>query len=271
MTSELLSNYELFCKTLYEKMKQVTPVVEKMELYEFRYSLNNIIPEHGGWASVVLDPMKVIEERITSLTFYDSIEIKPKVDGNIVLDKSIENLTNMLLAGLVTGIYSPEWINAHFTFDPRGFNFLVRSTYLTPDIIAHLGGKPFKSFEPKQKAFESCHEVGYREFMTANQEVDELFIESILKLVKIKGTPVLLGIAGPTAAGKTEIVDRLREAFEHTGKKIAAIELDNFLLDRDFREDNNIGSFGKRALHFELLQKCINDAVAGKKIFHSTL
>jgi len=76
----------------------------------------------------------------------------------------------------------------------------------------------------------------------------------------------MLAIAGPTAAGKTEIVDRLRERFEECRQNIAAIELDNFLFDRDFREENNIGSFGARALHFELLKDCIRDILAGKPI-----
>ena len=55
-----------------------------------------------------------------------------------------------------------------------------------------------------------------------------------------RGTPILLAIAGPTAAGKTEIVERLRQAFEQEGKKIAAIEMDNFLTDRDYREAKGI-------------------------------
>ena len=81
-----------------------------------------------------------------------------------------------------------------------------------------------------------------------------------------KGTPILLAIAGPTAAGKTEIVDRLREQFEIRQQKIAAIELDNFLLDRDYREEHNIGSFGARALHFDLLKSCLSGILDGKTI-----
>ncbi len=131
---------------------------------------------------------------------------------------------------------------------------------------SHLGGQPYRVYEPKQKAFELAHEVGYRDFRQANEEVDQAFIKAILALVAQKGTPILLAIAGPTAAGKTEIVDRLREQFESRQQKIAAIELDNFLLDRDYREENNIGSFGARALHFDLLKSCIRDILAGKTI-----
>jgi len=77
---------------------------------------------------------------------------------------------------------------------------------------------------------------------------------------------MLLAIAGPTAAGKTEIVDRLREAFEQAGKKIAAIEMDNFLTDRDQREERGIGSFGKGALHFDAFRQCIEEILQGKAI-----
>ena len=46
--------------------------------------------------------------------------------------------------------------------------------------------------------------------MRANEDVDRLFIESVQRLIASRGTPILLAIAGPTAAGKTEIVERLR-------------------------------------------------------------
>jgi uridine kinase len=138
---------------------------------------------------------------------------------------------------------------------------------MTDEISVHLGGKPYLAYEQKQKAFDACHEVGYLDFKSANTEVDGSFIEIILDLVKTKGTPILIAIAGPTAAGKTEIVERLRITFEKLNKKISAIELDNFLLDRDYREEYNIGSFGKNALHFGLLQQCIQDILGGRKIY----
>jgi uridine kinase len=264
--SKILQSQDIFSEHLMEAMKPVAPVIKTMELYEFRYCLNNIVPENCDWSSVKLEPIEEIEKKISSREFFDNIQIKPKVDGRIVLDTTIENLTQMLFVGLVNGDYEPKWINENFYFDPRGFNFLVRSKYLTKEIEEHLGGKPFKSFETKQKKFESVHEVGYYDFMEANQEIDQLFIDSILHLVASKGAPIVLAIAGPTAAGKTEIVDRLRAAFEKENKKIAAIELDNFMTDRDQREERGIGSFGKEAIHFELFRTCINDILNGKKV-----
>lgn len=264
--TNVLTNLDLFCEELYKKMKRVVPVIGTMELYEFRYSLNNITPENGRWDSIQINPAAEIEELISSPSFFDKIEIKPKVNGRIVLDQTVTRITQMLFAGLVTGAYTAKWISAHFYFDPRSFNFFVKSIYLNREIKAHLGGKPYKQFEQKQKRFDLMHEVGYRDFLDANEEVDNAFIDCVLKLVKAKGVPLVLAIAGPTAAGKTEIVDRLRAAFEKRKKKIAAIELDNFLTDRDGREEKGIGSFGKEALHFELFQACIHDILKGKRI-----
>lgn len=263
---ELLKDPDLFCKQLFELMKAVNPAIERMALYEFRYSLNNISPISNNWRAIKLESTSAIECMIKSQEFFDSIQIKPKVDGKIVLDEKITHLTRMLFVGLVTEDYAIEWVNQHFFFDPRSFNFYVRSIYLTEDVISYLGNQPYKQFEKRQLALESLHEVGYLEFMAANQQVDECFIELVLNLVSKKKMPIVLAIAGPTAAGKTEIVERLNQRVEQNNRKVAAIELDNFLTDRDQREERGIGSFGKAALHFELFQACIKDILLGKKI-----
>jgi uridine kinase len=173
----------------------------------------------------------------------------------------------MLFVGLVTGAYEETWVNEHFYFDVRGFFFLHRTTYFTEKVLAHLGGKPFRQFEKKQKAFERFQGVGYKDFMDSNADVDKLFIESVHKLIASRGTPILLAVAGPTAAGKTEIVERLRADFERVGKKTTSIELDNFLTDRDYREEKGIFTQGKEALHFELFKQSLKDITEGKRIF----
>ena len=127
-----------------------------------------------------------------------------------MLDDKIVRLTTMLFAGLVTGQYPADWVKALFYFDIRGFYFLVRTVYFTDSILAHFGGQPFRRFEQKQKQFDLSQDLGYKEFKEANAEVDQAFIDSVKKLIAVKGTPILLAIAGPTAAGKTEIVERLR-------------------------------------------------------------
>jgi len=264
--SSILDDPAAFSTALFEKMQQINPALEYLEPYEFRYGLNNLIPEPGGWGTVNLDSQDEIERRVNDITFYNSIQIKSKVNDRIILDPQIIKLTNMLFVGLVTGAYSLEWVGTHFYFDVRGFFFLHRTTYFTDEIIAHFGGKPYRQFEQKQKVFERLQDVGYKAVREANAEVDTLFIESVKTLIASRGTPVLLAIGGPTAAGKTEIVERLQEAFEQEGKKIAAIELDNFLTDRDYREAKGIHTLGKQALHFELLKLSLEDITQGKKV-----
>lgn len=263
--SDTLSSPEAFSELLFDKMKCLNPAIADMEPYEFRYALNNLAPEKG-WDSVKLDTADEIEHRISRREFYAGIQIKPRVDDRIVLDENIVRLTTMLFVGLVTGEYDEAWVKAHFFFDVRSFFFLHRTTYFTDKIRAHFGGKPFRQFEQKQKGFERLQDVGYKAFQEANAEVDQLFIESVMKLIAARGTPILLAIAGPTAAGKTEIVERLRVTFEQAGQQVSSIEMDNFLTDRDYREEKGIFTLGKEALHFELFEQSLEDITHGKKI-----
>jgi uridine kinase len=256
---------EVFSKSLFDKLKHIDPAVSDMELYEFQYGLKNITPAQG-WQSVPLDAKQEIEARVNSRSFYDSIQIKPRLEGRIVLDDQIVNLTDMLFAGLVTGLYDEVWVQAHFYFDVRGFYFLHRTSYFTGPVLTHLGDRPFKQFEQKQKAFACLQDLGYKAFLEANAEVDRAFVESVHKLIAARGTPILLAVAGPTAAGKTEIVELLRADFDQAGKKTTSIELDNFLTDREYREEKGIFTQGKEALHFELFKQNLRDIASGKRI-----
>ncbi len=83
-------------------------------------------------------------------------------------------------------------------------------------------------------------DIGYKEFKAANADVDQAFIYSVKKLIAVRGTPTMLAIAGPTSAGKTEIVECLRKSLEVYGQKTTSIEMDNFLTDRDYREEKGI-------------------------------
>jgi uridine kinase len=264
--SNPLYSPDVFSEILYDKMKRINMGIDELELYEFRYALDNLYPENGGWASVELDKKEEIEKLINRSNFYTGIQLKPRVDDRIVLDENIVRLTIMLFVGLVTGEYAEEWVIAYFYFDIRGFYFLTRTVYFTDKVLAHFSGKPFKRFEQRQKRFERYQAVGYKDFKEANAEIDQVFIESVKKLIAAKGTPILLAIAGPTAAGKTEIVERLRCSFEQTGKKVTSIEMDNFLTDRDYREEKGIHSLGKEAIHFELFEQSLEDISQGQKI-----
>ncbi len=264
--SNLFADQDLFAEALYDKLRRINPGVEDLELYEFRYALQNLYPDEGGWGSVQIDRAEEIEKRVNSSDFYARIQLKPRVDGRIVLDENIARLTRVLFVGLVTGEYSLEWVGEHFYFDIRGFYFLHRTVYFTDGVLAHLGGMPFRSFEQRQKRFERYQGVGYRDFRAANAEVDQLFVESARRLIAAKGTPVLFAVAGPTAAGKTEIVERLRGLLEEAGARVASIEMDNFLTDRDYREETGIDTLGKEALHFELLKQSLEAICQGHKI-----
>jgi uridine kinase len=213
-----------------------------------------------------VDETGQIEQRITSSSFYAGVQLRPRANDRIVLDENIVRLTTMLFVGLVTGQYSEQWIREHFYFDIRGFYFLHRTGYFTAGVSAHLGGKPFRSFEQRQKRFERCQAIGYKAFKEANAEVDSFFIDSVENLIAAKGTPILLAIAGPTAAGKTEIVARLRSSFAQAGRKTASVELDNFLTDRDQREERGTHSFGREAIHFRLFKQSVEDICQGRKI-----
>ena len=260
-----LDNGNTFSEILFRKMKILTPAIRAMELYEFRYALNNLFPQ-GGWSSVILDEWVNIETLVNTRSFYDGIQIKPRVGDYIVLDEKIVHLTNMLFVGLVTGDYPLEWVSTHFYFDVRGFFFLHRTQYFTDEVLAHLGHQAYRGFEQKQKVFERYQGVGYHDFRKANQQVDGYFIEVVHKLIMKRGIPILLAIAGPTAAGKTEIVERLCISFDDVGKKTTSIEMDNFLTDRDYREEKGIHTQGKAALHFELLKTSLEQICQGHRI-----
>jgi uridine kinase len=84
------------------------------------------------------------------------------------------------------------------------------------------------------------------------------------KLTERKGLPVLIAIAGQTAAGKTEIVSRLYVRFESSGKRVTSIEMDNFFTDRDYREEHGIDSRGMEALHYALFKQALTDIMQWK-------
>lgn len=254
-----------FSLSLFERMKEISPAVEGLELYEFRYCLDNWLPVEG-WDSVTLDSMEVIETNGLDRNYYAQVKISPKVAGKPVLDETATHLTRMLFVGLVSGAYPLDWVKTHFYFDLRGFFFLYRTSYFTDEVIHHFAGTPYRQFEPKQKDFDRVQAVGYQEFKAANAEVDTCFFEVVDRLIELHGTPILVGIAGPTAAGKTEIVARLRERFLENGKIVTAFEMDHFLLDRDYREENGIDSLGRAAMHFDLLLKSLHELVSGKSI-----
>ncbi len=255
-----------FSSKLFEVMKDIHPGIEDMELYEFRYALNNFNPGEGGWKSIQLLTIDELQAMVSDGNFFESIKIKPMKDGCVILDSKILNLSQILFKGLATCAYDIEWVKRVFSFDLRGFYFQVRTEYYTETIKAHFGGKPYRQFEKKQQSFEKEQSIGYKDFKKANLEIDEFFMDCIEKWIMVKGTPILMAIAGPTAAGKTEIVERLQQRFMNKGQKVSTIEMDNFLTDRDYREAHGINTRGPQAIHYERLKQGLFDITNGKSI-----
>ncbi len=69
MTASNLFRPNVFSEILYEKMQGINAGIEELELYEFRYCLNNLYPESGGWACVELDARADVEELIQQQRF----------------------------------------------------------------------------------------------------------------------------------------------------------------------------------------------------------
>ncbi len=265
MTDTRPTDLKNFPERLYEKMQSINPGIQDLEFYEFGYALDNLLPLKG-WVSTEPDEIEAIEQLVNNRSFYDNIQLRPRLNGQLVLDSQVQRLTGMLFVGLVSGKYPEEWVRQHFYFDIRGFFFLHRTQYLNAEGLAHFGGSPYRRFTKGQSQLERCQDIGYPEFKAANREVDQFLMESIQMLVAVKGTPILIAIAGPTAAGKTEIVERLRLSFAQTDKSVTSIELDNFLTDRDYREAQGIHSLGKAAIHYTLFKDSLTEIAHGHKI-----
>jgi uridine kinase len=251
-----------FSGILYERMKMINVGIEKLQLYEFRYALENLYPLEG-WNSISLEEAEDIEKRIRRRDFYEAIQLRPRQRNRIVLDENIVQLTRMLFVGLVGGKYSQVWVNRLFYFDIRGFYFLPRTIYFTEAVLARFDGRPFRCFEPRQKRFDCFQDIGYQDFQEANAEIDQAFIGSLQKLILLREPPLLITLAGPTAAGKTEITERLINVFGQMGKMTTTIEMDNFLLDRDYRDDK---AMGKEVIHFDQFKSSLQEILQGKKI-----
>jgi len=116
MTNLKPFSHETFASSLFEKMKLINPGLADLEYYEFCYALENLTPTEG-WQSVTPRPAKEIEKQVNDIAFYRSIKLKPAVSNRLGLDEPIVELTRSLMAGLVNGIYSIDWVTQNFYFD----------------------------------------------------------------------------------------------------------------------------------------------------------
>jgi uridine kinase len=240
-----------FSAELYDILAALQPGVSDLELLEFRYALSNVLPQ-GGWSQVSVPAPDELQARIADPLFFSEIQLKPTRHQCIVLDERVVWLTQVICAGLVTGQYSPEWVSGLFYFDLRAFLFFVRPRYYTEVAIEHLGGAPAARFEPGQRQLERLPEIGYKQFKAANQAVDRAFLDAMLQLVTGFGTPQLVTMVGPSAAGKTEIVERLHSEMSAAGRRVTSIEMDNFYKDREYRDQHPMGL---DVIHFDLFKQ----------------
>ena len=256
----ILSDPSAFSQALFELLTQLNTGIAELELYEFRYALDNLTPAEG-WVAVQVKKIELLEQQINQPTFFKSIELKPIQDKRIVLDAHIVRLNQQLFTGMVSGEYPLDWVREHFYFDIRAFSFFVRTQYFTPQIIERFGGQPLIQFSPRQKELESLQDIGYPEFRQANREIDRAFLDLMLKLVGMNGAPLLLTIVGPSCAGKSEITARLQEALRSAGHDAVAVEMDNFFKDRSYRDNQPMDT---QVIHFDLFKKAITDLLQGR-------
>jgi len=259
--NHLLTNSDSFSAALFNIMAQINRGIAELELYEFRYALDNLLPVQG-WHSVTPIPPSALMDRINKRSFFESIELKPFINEKIGLDGTIQNITQMLFVGLVKGDYQIDWVKDLFYFDIRGFFFLVRTQYMDQISLTHFGNHPFMQFTPDQQHLETRQEIGYKEFQQANQAIDRAFIQIINKLISINDFPLLITLVGPSGAGKTEIVLKLQESLTLEGKSTTNIEMDNFYKDRSFRDGKPLD---KEVIHFNLFLKSIKEITERKK------
>lgn len=256
---ESISN-ESIARILYEKMMIINPGISKLELYEFQYALDGIKPKEG-WAVFAKNHPEDIQSICFDEEFFRKITLKPVVENKIVLDKTILYLTQKIFVSMLTDDISLGWVKTQFYFDIRAFCFFIHTNYFNERILENFGNKPYLIFKPNQKDLEPMQEIGYKEFKEANLEIDHAFIRTIYQMVQIYKLPILLTLAGPTGAGKTEITERVQTFLKEKGLHITTIEMDNFYKDREFRDTK---AYGRDVIHFDLFLQAMQDLLAGK-------
>lgn len=254
-----LADLKCFSSRLYELLSQLNPGIQDLELYEFRYALENITPEMG-WSSVDILPIEDITGMIQRHSLFTNVEFKPLKNGHIVLDSQLLRLSQVLCCGLVSGTYSPRWVNSLFYFDIRAFVFFVHTQYFDQPIITHFGGRPFLTFPPDQDHFSRHQDIGLREFRAANHDLDQSLIQLILAMIRSRGVPLVITLVGPTGAGKTEITREILAGMKEAGISCTSIEMDNFYKDGAYRQGK---ALNRQVIHYGLFRQCLENLSQG--------
>ncbi len=249
-----------FSTALYEIMQKINPGIAALELYEFDYALKNLVPS-GGWQEIQPDSIEKLERQANDPDFFASIHLKTLSGDQLIIDPAITSLCCKLLVGLVTGTYPVEWVKRTFYFDIRSFVFFYRTPYFTSEIQKHFGGHPYLSLTPTQHIFDASEDIGYQAFSEANKAVDEHFVTLVNCLADKMKPPLTFTLVGPTAAGKSEITDKMRARLTETGHSVTSVEMDNFFKDREFRDGKPIDI---EVIHYQLFIEAITRLQSGK-------
>ena len=251
-----------FSEQLFQLRSMLNPGLAELELIEFRYALANLTPPQG-WATIIPPPIAQVEKLISERAFFEQIQLKPLKNGRIHLDESILNLTRQLLVGLLNGNYSLDWLRQYFYFDLRAFVFFVRMDYYTQEALAHFRNRPFFQGKQTHNLFVNQPAISYKAYQQANLKIDQVFFNIIDKMVRIQPQPLLLSLVGPSAAGKTELVARLKQTLQAENFQVSIVEVDNFLKDRAYRDGQTTGL---EVMHFDSFKQCIQTLLEGREV-----
>ncbi len=238
-----------------------------LELYEFQYGLKNITPA-AGWKSIQPDTKEEIEAGPHNSRSFCTILFRSNAVSKIVSFWTTRSFVYPIccLWGWLPVPMEKTWVDKHFYFDVRGFFFLHRTTYFTEKVLSHLDGKPLNSSSRNRKLLSvsralvtkiSAKPIG--RWINCSLRV---CINSSSHTKSRSCSPLL----GQPRRERLRSLSAYAQTLKGRGKKTTSIELDNFLTDRDYREEKGIFTQGKAAFHFGLFTQSLVDISHGKKI-----
>ena len=169
--SEIMTSSILKTKT-----EEVCGAVKTVDPCEYQYAMKYLLSFFKENDTIIIPEKTELEQKIKNPDFYRNIQLKPRDNSEIILDKTITELTLMIFGGIVSNKYDTDWIRKLFYFDVRGFIFIPRTIYFTPAVLENLQKKPYMEFSKNQSIFENFQGIGYEDFRTANQEIDKSLI-----------------------------------------------------------------------------------------------
>ncbi len=116
------------------------------------------------------------------------------------------------------------------------------------------------------------HEADLRSFVRRCDEDFENRTVAALKALHAESIPRLLGLTGPTCAGKTTAAKKITDMLKENGTRVHVISIDDFYYDKEYlhqrvANDPNveIDYDSESTIDTALLESCTNDLLAGQK------